>query len=331
LATFEERAPALIATAAKIARLQRATSEATILETARGTLIETGYDNWNSGTTMFTLMLEVPIGVYAESEPRRDQLEKAVLKRVQPLVRTDVGNHISEVVIGPILEDGARPREPEQDVSQDPLPTFWKPGFFRLFITHLAAHRISAHRLKESLADFRVAAFVAHDDIEPTREWQTEIERALRTMDALAAVVTPGLLESCWCDQEVGFALGRHKLVVPLLKEADPHGFIAKHQGIQTAGLKPRDVAQRLVETLARNPQSTARMCDALVDRLVNSTSWLSSKETVGLLEQTPKLNQMQVGRIVQAIDQNVEVGQATKVPERLRALISAVGETTAA
>jgi len=43
-------------------------------------------------------------------------------------------------------------------------------------------------RLQSSLRRFGISAFVAHVDIDPTKEWQDEIEAALFSMDALAAI-----------------------------------------------------------------------------------------------------------------------------------------------
>ena len=147
----------------------------------------------------FTLMLEVPIPTYATIDDQREELEKSIRRRVSQIIRTEIGNSISEVVISPILDE-SRPvgPVPSADIPPEEIPSFWQPGFFRLFITHVSTKKIEAHRLKESLAAFQIAAFVAHDDIEPTREWQAEIERALRTMDALTAFISPDFLSSRW-------------------------------------------------------------------------------------------------------------------------------------
>ena len=184
--------------------------------------------------------------------------------------------------------------------------------------------------MKEALARFQVAAFVAHDDIEPTKEWQAEIERALRTMDALGAIIGPGFLESRWCDQEVGFALGRGKLVLPLKAGGDPHGFMGKHQALQVQGLDPSVIAERIVEVLTQNSLAAERISEALVDRLVRSTSWDSSKQTMGLLERVSRLNTSQVARLIRAIDENIDVREAWGVPDRIRALVERVGQRTA-
>jgi hypothetical protein len=71
--------------------------------------------------------------------------------------------------------------------------SFWKPDHFRLFLSHLAAHRRFAGELQQALGDYGIALFVAHKDIDPTVEWQNEIELALSTCDALLALLHPGL------------------------------------------------------------------------------------------------------------------------------------------
>jgi TIR domain len=87
--------------------------------------------------------------------------------------------------------------------------SFWKQGHFRLFICHLAERKDFATSLQDGLANFHISAFVAHRDIEPTREWQDEIELALNTADAFVALLAEGFHASKWTDQEIGFAMGR--------------------------------------------------------------------------------------------------------------------------
>lgn len=51
-------------------------------------------------------------------------------------------------------------------------------------------------QVKTALRDVAVDGFVAHEDIEPTSEWVTEIETALETCDALATFLTPTFHET---------------------------------------------------------------------------------------------------------------------------------------
>ena len=270
MATFLERAQAIAATAAKVAHLQGASVEATVLSMARPSLLETGFDGFDGSNSLYTLMLQLPIRTYALLDDV-EGIEKAIQRRVSRIVRQDLGNLITEVIISPELADDlGDAATASSDGPQEEVPSFWQPGYFRLFITHLAENKAGAHKLKEALATYQVAAFVAHDDIEPTREWQLEIERALRTMDALVAILSPKFIESKWCDQEVGIAIGRGKLVLPVRAGADPHGFMGKYQALQAVDAgDAATLAAKIVDVLSQHSQSSDRMTEALVDRLV--------------------------------------------------------------
>ena len=62
------------------------------------------------------------------------------------------------------------------------LEDLWGDGVVRVFISHVAEHKEFAANLKVSLGRRGMASFVAHEDIEPMREWETEIERGLFSM-----------------------------------------------------------------------------------------------------------------------------------------------------
>lgn len=106
----------------------------------------------------------------------------------------------------------------------------WTPGYFRLFITHVSARRDVAGSLREGLKAYGIDAFVAHETIAPTTPWQDEIEDALVTCNACAAILSDGFKESDWCDQEVGVCVGRRVLVLAIDDGLDPYGFIGRFQ-----------------------------------------------------------------------------------------------------
>ena len=86
--------------------------------------------------------------------------------------------------------------------------------------------------LKDELAIFGVSCFVAHKDIQPTKAWQDEIERALANMDGFVALMTVDFHDSDWADQEVGFALARGVPIIAVRLGRNPYGFIGKFQGL---------------------------------------------------------------------------------------------------
>ncbi len=150
---------------------------------------------------------------------------------------------------------------------------FWDSGHFRLFLSHLSSFKENAGRLRTALMKYGISTFVAHVDIEPTRKWQDEIEAALFSMDALAAVLMPGFKESNWTDQEIGVAIGRGIPVVPLIRGLDPYGFIGKYQGLYTSGKSVKEVARSLFYTLVSSQFTRSRMLSCLIDTTVLAKS----------------------------------------------------------
>ena len=135
------------------------------------------------------------------------------------------------------------------------LADFWTDGYFRIFVSHLSSNRERMSAMKVNLANWGASAFIAHEDIEASREWRDEVEAGLESMEVLVAVVEPGFKESGWCAQEVGYALGRKIDIIPLRAGLDPFGFFGKYQGIQIKGKYPEVVASEIIQALLKKPQ----------------------------------------------------------------------------
>jgi hypothetical protein len=183
-----------------------------------------------------------------------------------------------------LFPDEAEPAPAPVDDAAGP----WEAGTFHLFISHTSNNRERAGKLSEVMQSWGVNAFVAHDSIEPTRDWQEVIQGALERCHAMCVIVTPDLLESRWCDQEIGFALARRVLIVPLRIGADPHGFIGKFQAISVPvdhSLKAYQVAHRVFDALARNRLTATAMAASIVRRFANSGSFDNTRDVFPLLE----------------------------------------------
>ena len=117
-----------------------------------------------------------------------------------------------------------------ENSTPTPETPYWREGQLKVFISHLTSHREQAAHIQAAMQKFGMSGFVAHNDINPTLEWQIEIETALSTCDVLVALIHPGFVERKWCDQEIGFALGRGVPVFTVRCGADPHGFASRFQ-----------------------------------------------------------------------------------------------------
>lgn len=191
--------------------------------------------------------------------------------------------------------------------------TCWKSGYFRLFISHLSSFKVQASRLQTFLRKYAISAFVAHEDIEPSREWQIEIESALHTMDAFTALLIPGFKESNWCDQEIGVAVGRDVLIIPVRKGLDPYGFIAKYQAIQGSGRTVGQVAECIFSAIVNSPKTRQKMIRCLCGVIAQSTSVDEAIEKLALMKlinniPSSILNQFQLDIIDNEIITNSEL-----------------------
>lgn len=157
---------------------------------------------------------------------------------------------------------------------------FWVSGYLKMFISHLSSNRSRMSALKVGLANWGISAFIAHEDIQASREWRGEVEAGLETMEVLAAVVEPGFKESDWCTQEVGFALGRKLDIIPLCAGLDPFGFFGKYQGIQIRGKRSEQVASEIVQVLLKKPQHRERVLQSIT----KAFSSLASNKKIELI-----------------------------------------------
>jgi hypothetical protein len=148
------------------------------------------------------------------------------------------------------------------------------------------------------LEEYGISSFVAHEDIEPTKEWQEEIEKALFSMDALAAILTSKFNDSKWTDQEVGVAVGRGSLIIPIRKGMDPYGFIGKYQGMQGDGKTIRQVAERVFRILSNHPKTKEKLAGGLVHQITLASSGEDAVKKLNLLISFEPLPQKHLEKI---------------------------------
>lgn len=190
-------------------------------------------------------------------------------------------------------------------VFKDNSTSFWKAGHFRLFISHLSSFKATIGILKNALEKYGISGFVAHEDIEPTKEWQEEIEKGLFSMDALCAVLMPGFKDSNWTDQEVGVAVGRGVLVIPIRKGLDPYGFIGKYQGFQSSGKNIEEVAEGVFKILAKNPKTRTIILNHLIDLFLLSNTQKEALERIRSIKKISDIPSERVHHLRKQITEN--------------------------
>ena len=219
----------------------------------------------------------------------------------------------------------------------------WPVGEVRVFVSHLATRKAEVHELAEVLRAIGLACFVAHDQIRPSRAWQSEIERALRSCDLLVAYVSPKFSDSDWTEQEVGWALGRDLVVIPVSVDGEmPKGFLGTYQAVrrhdgQTSSALGRDVFDAVIDAVFHEQRPAASKIRGRLARQIASVfcrvrsfesarSWYRFLARIPESEWTAELKEM----VERALEENSQLsdavlkdGKGTRIVDAVRALVS--------
>ena len=199
--------------------------------------------------------------------------------------------------------------------AQTESERLWGPsGSVRAFLSHKADSKVEAAGLKEELHWYGISAFLAHEDITPTREWQDEILLALRSMHLMIPLLTAGFQQSEWTGQEIGFALGRTIPIIPIRFGSDPYGFIGRYQAMNGTGQTPRDLARTLFELMLDNvrPEFRRLAKDAWVHAVSVAPNFRKANELSNYMKRVKgELSREDADSLLSAFNANSQVAYA--------------------
>jgi len=286
---------ALMASAARYFKHQGKSELVTILANARVEVIEGDhYDNWDGGTTGHAVRLHLPEELLHLALPDGHDHGTEIGAVLNKLAHVS-NEHFSSVRV--CLDLGTVPTDWRKETdallaspalaatSDTDRMRLWGEGSPKIFLSHRADFKTETKQLKEELAKYGAASFVAHEDIEPSRAWQTEIERALASADVLVAVLTTGFAASAWTNQEVGVALGRGIPVVSLRITEDPVAFIGHLQALPGHSRTAVERAKALVAAFSGYPRLTYSLLSGLVRQWEQVLSFPEAIRIMDLLD----------------------------------------------
>ena len=183
----------------------------------------------------------------------------------------------------------------------------WGDNPVRAFISHTHAHKKTAKEVKAYLDKCGVSSFVAHEDIEPMKEWESEIHAALFSMDFLVALLSSDFSDSNWTDQEVGVAVGRGVPIVPVRMGKDPHGFMGKYQAITTSD-NSHQISNAIFEYVLEDFENKSKVADAYIVATSKAESFYEANTLSEWLPNFNSLTSEQVDRLVEAFNSNNQV-----------------------
>jgi hypothetical protein len=265
------------------------------------------YDNWDGGVWGHALFLTVPESIFLRSVKKKDEVQNEIKEDINKIhnVRDEF---IDAVFLEMDVPDDAAWRlesglliAGKRDVSDDAVKRIWGDGGFRVFLSHKSSVKKETAELKDQLRLFGMSAFVAHEDIHPTKAWQDEIENALASMDAFVALMTEDFHDSDWTDQEVGYALARGVPILAIRLGSDPYGFIGKFQAVSTDW---NGAAVNIAKVFIKHD----RAFSAYVQALHHCPNWNTANLLAEALPGLERLDDKQVDELASVYNETYEL-----------------------
>jgi hypothetical protein len=196
----------------------------------------------------------------------------------------------------------------------------WKKDDFRVFISHISSKKDKATDLRDVLEGVGISPFVAHQDIVPSTQWINAIDTALRTCDALVALMEKGFHKSNWTDHEVGFVYGRGLPVIPVDLGEKPYGIIAKIQACPFQGIDK--LGETVFRLLCSDPRTSRKLSYAVMARFEQSNSFAAANVNLRTLRKLKYWDATLIERLRLAPRKNDQIKGSFDVPEGVQALL---------
>jgi hypothetical protein len=112
---------AMTATIARICESEKRTLVAEVLRNCTVRIEQTGYDNWNGGTDIYGIYLQVSPERYAKISSDLKSIENVISTHARALIRHNPSDWIGEVIIAPEVSAASRVRERAYRISATDL------------------------------------------------------------------------------------------------------------------------------------------------------------------------------------------------------------------
>jgi hypothetical protein len=191
----------------------------------------------------------------------------------------------------------------------------------KVFLSYHHNARKTARRLKASLNALGMDVFLAHEDLEPSAEWQKEILRALKNCDVFIPVLTRSFHASLWTDQETGIAVARRKVILPVRFSILPYGFIGKFQALK-AQKDLQETCWKIAINLALKPVFKATVTDGAITAFLQSSSFEESARRAKVLPRFEPFSVATLNRVVEGGAKNSQIYGGWTARDFVRKLI---------
>ena len=280
-----------------------------ILQLSKSEIEFISYDNWNEGHYSFCLHLQLPMNVFAPNEERINGIEKIVLKALNVIFNGISYQSISSVTVKPIVDESHFVNTLDKPTPDD-IDRVWGEAPFKVFLSHSSKYKDRVFQLKQELNYYGLSCFVAHEDVEPTLEWEKEIKYALNSTNLLIVLLTPDFHDRLWTDQEVGIALGRNIPLIYVKLGRDPYGFMGKIQALKGDFEDIINLSINLVRVLLKKPECSELMHESLVVSLEKAYLYDIARKVIAMIVETTAFSKAQMQRIKASYLNNSQVSE---------------------
>lgn len=269
-------------------------------------------DNWNGGTYGHNVILflnEDDISKISSLEAQK-QLATQIQQDIHNITE-HIQNEYIETVIIELADDSNSEYKSSVKLTNQPIINpdnigIWKPGYIRLFISHRDTNKKDATNLATLLEGYGISSFVAHDTIEPLEKWEKEIVKGLKTMEIMLVFITDGFFDSCWTNQEIGFALGKGVPIISLKLQKDaPQGFVSDTQAIIGDLDANEETVNKIYQVLTQKLNQEERIRKSLVNAFANSNSFGETIQRFGRLQSLEKITESDIQKIIDGFAKN--------------------------
>jgi len=126
---------------------------------------------------------------------------------------------------------------------------------YRVFIAHDGRDRSLAESIDQSLKNNGFDSYLFENEPRPGIDVPNKISNEIVTRDCLIVLITPNSHESPWVNQEIGLAIGKGKLIIPVMQRGTDENHKAMLRDIEPLMFDPYDperTISQLIITMTR-------------------------------------------------------------------------------
>lgn len=196
-----------------------------------------------------------------------------------------------------------------------------------IFLSYSSKDKNIAGEFKEKLQRYGIKVFLAHEDIEPTEEWEKIILEHLDICSIFIPIISENFKLSDWTSQEIGIAIGKNKFIIPVaLDNKIPYGFIKKFQAISINGSRIDEVISKIISIIKTNVNFKELLSESVLKIFLDSNSYNVAEQRSSFLKEfdfTPE----QINKIIKGSIDNSQIYDCYIARKRLRIFMDKYNE----